>query len=405
MNETLKSTMDMVRTIKFSSRVKHHRNVADFLADRIVQAATQQTLLAAVERLCELMDADPGEMLSSVTAEFLKSVSKGDASGVLAWLRKYSRIAAMLTMLKQDDYLETVVSLEITDIQDDGSAIPDVPHDIGVKITCLSPLAHGADIKAGNASLYRRMDVLSTTGGMLRLPFYAGNAFRGQMRDILADDLVKSLGLLPRRDKPPLSLWFFQALYAGGSLEENSAAEKALRKSLGANGSVRAKGVHEFRDILPGLSLLGTALGNRVLCGRSRFSDFRPECRQWGNGETEVGELFEWLYLTRREDHEEYEENHSMIANTECLKAGSILRGGIDMDGISTELERSALGRGLQLLAETGYIGAENRRGLGRCRIECVNAPDPSPYREYLETNRSSILEYLSGMGAINACD
>jgi len=406
MNETLANTMNMIRAISANSRIKHGRTFGDFLADRIVQSATEPTLLAANERLQKLMNTDIGWIQESTISAFMHTASRHDAQTVLAWLREYPRVASMLCMLEEKDYEEAIGTISIQGISNRGAAIPDASHEISIRITCLNPLAHGADSKAGNATLFRRMRVLSTEGSILTLPYYAGNALRGQMRDALADDFLRAMGIVPRRDNPPLALWFFHTLYAGGSLEENSAAERALKKHIGESNSLRVRGIREFRDTLPGLSLLGCALGNRVLSGRIRVGDFRPACRQWGNGDIDVGELFEWLYLTRRDDHEDTVDHRGMIASTECLRAGTSLLGGIDVDGYAMPLERSALGRGLQLVAERGYIGAENRRGVGRVSIECENAPDPSEYREYLENNKRTILSYLEALGAVShACD
>jgi hypothetical protein len=151
------------------------------------------------------------------------------------------------------------------------------------------------------------------------------------------------------------------------------------------------------------LSLLGTALGNRVISGRVNICDCRPQCQEWGNGELSVGDLFEWTYLTRREDHENHAQgdNSSMIANTECLKAGTMLTGGIDVSEHATDLEKSCLGMGLQRLQQSGYLGAENRRGLGQVKIEMENAPDAALYETYLSANCSKILAYLEEIGAI----
>lgn len=403
MNTILKTTLDMLRTVVYSSKIKTRRNFTDFIADRIVQASAESTLLAAIEKLTGLVDASPGEMYQPTVSEFIKTCAASRSGSVLAWLREYPRIAAMLTMLKVDDYENAISSIELQEsAQESGTAIKSGDCEIKIIATCLSPLAHGSDTKAGNATLFRRMQILSTTGAVLSLPFFAGNAIRGTLRDILADDLIKALGLIPRRDKPPVALWFFHALYAGGALEENSEAAKNLKKELGGDGTVKAQGIHEFRDTLPGLSLLGCALGNRILCGRAKFSDLKPACKQWANGETDVSQLFEWLYLIRREDHEEHEEHHGMIANTECLKAGTVLHGGIDLDVHTNELERAALGRGLKLLAERGYIGAENRRGFGRVKIELENSPDPATYENYLAGKKEEIKDYLTRLGAIN---
>lgn len=81
----------------------------------------------------------------------------------------------------------------------------------------------------------------------------------------------------------------------------------------------------------------------------------------------------EWTFLTRREDCENHDENSSMIALMECLKTGTVLRGGL-YPRTMTEIERGCLARGLALLAEAGHLGAANRMGLGRVRLEYTYA-------------------------------
>jgi hypothetical protein len=225
------------------------------------------------------------------------------------------------------------------------------------------------------------------------------------MRDALADHFLQALGLTPRRDKPPCKLWFFHALYAGGALEENSVQAKAFAKNLGYSWAIRADGIHELRNMLPAASVLGTALGNRIISGRVNVCDARPRCAEWGTGETPVAGLFEWTFLTRREDHEGHADgdHHGMIANTECLRAGVVLDAGLDISQHATPIERACIGKGLALLAERGYLGAENRRGFGRVKIALANAPDPELYEQYLINNKTAILKYLEEIGAIHA--
>lgn len=398
--------MDMVRAEKRASQINVSRNFTDFLSDRIVQAGTEPTLLAFTERLSGLLDCDSGYIGGDVVARMMAVVSGGDAAAVLEWVRQYPRIVAMVASLKEDtDYTAALEQIEVAPVADRGTALPGRAPQVGLSITCESPLAHGADTKAGNATIFRRCQVLSTTGQVLALPFYAGNAIRGQMRDLLADDFLRALGLTPRRDKPPCKLWFFHALYAGGALEENSAQAKAIAKKLGNNGAVKAEGIHELRDMIPHLSALGYALGNRIISGRLNVCDCRPRCAEWGSGETPVASLMEWTYLTRREDHEGHaDDSHSgMIANSECLRAGTVLDGGLDIHDHATDVERSAIGRGLELLAERGWLGAENRRGLGQVSIALESAPGSDVYTACLADNKDKILDYLETIGAINA--
>lgn len=398
----LQETMDMIRTISQASRIKIKRNYSDFLKDRIIQATSESTLSASIEKLIHLLDADTGEIWQPAFVSFIKTSKDSKAAIMLCWLREYPDIAAMIIMLKKDDYFKTIESLSLPDkLIKDGIALPSREPQIKIKILCLSPLTHGSDIKSGNATLFRRMGVLTTNGSILSLPFYAGNAFRGQMRDLLADDFLRSIGLIPRRDIPPVELWFFHALYAGGALQKDNSAQKQINKHLGKR-ILSPEGFHDFRDNLPALSLLGSALGNRILSGRVNFPDFRPSCKQWGNGDIDVAELFEWIFLTRREDHEEYNENSGMIANTECLRLGTTLLGGIDPEGHISELEMSALGRGLELLSNNGYIGAQNRSGQGSVSIEIENLPDSTMYINHLKNNQENIKNYLLEIGAID---
>lgn len=409
MNETLKATLDMMRGIARGADIKVHRGFTDFLADRIVQATTKPTLLDMIERFAALLNAQVEFIEDNTTAKFIKAASAKDSSLILGWLCDYSVVAAMVIMQKNDELYESCIKdIEINEeIIDRGVAVPNGNFDIPITLNCLSPLAHGADTKAGNATLFRRMQILSTTGKTITLPFYAGNAFRGQIRDLLAHHFLASLGLVPRKDDPPCSLWFFHALYAGGALEENSEQAKAFAKKMGDNGSIRANGVHELRNMIPPISLLGAALGNRIVSGRVCFNDFRPCCQEWANGSAPVGTLFEWTFLTRREDYESHGQgqNSSMIANTECLKAGTVLLGGIDVSEHATDEEKSCLSVGLELLKKHGYIGAESRRGLGKVQVNYNKIFDPQIYENYLAQNKNTILEYLKSVGALNKED
>lgn len=394
------ATIDMVRVIAQASNIKSKRAFADFFADRILQAVTEPNILAAIERLAKTVDVQISDLYQPVLTQFMRNINFGD--DVLHWLREYPTIAAMIVTLKKDDYYEALKELIIEPSNNlTGVAPKTKTYDIPITIKCLTPFAHGGDNKAGNATLFRRQTILSDTGSILTLPFYAGNALRGTMRDLLADHLLKSIGLTPRRDKPPVNLWFFHVIYAGGVLEESGGALNSVMSKLGKNGAVNAGGIYEFRDILPHLSFLGAAIGNRILSGRGCFGDFRPQCIEYGTGKKPSHELFEWTFLTRREDHEEHDEHHGMIANTECLRAGVVMDGGIDISEHASDLEKSALGTGINLLVKTGKLGAENRRGLGIVEISAEKLPDCTLYENYLIENAKKIKKYLEEIDAI----
>ncbi len=398
----LQTTIAFLKNVLASADLQGGRYYLDIFTDRLTKSVSEPTLSAAMEQLLRNVNAGGEKLHPPLAAAMLRLAGSDDGPRVLRWLREQTRLAVMLSNCKDPGIIaEALAETTLPEAGGQGAARPRGSFQIGMRVRCESPLAHGADGKAGNATLFRRIQVLATNGEVLRLPYYSGNAVRGQVRDLLADHLLRAVGMTPDRSKPPVSLWFFYALYSGGALEENSAAQKALRKNLGDHGTIRAEGIRQFRDTLPSLSLLGCALGNRVLPGHCQFADLRPVCREWGNGEAAAAELMAWEYLTRREDHEDHTEHHGMIANTEVLRAGTELEGGVDMDHSMPRVERAALARGLLLLQERGMLGAENRRGFGRVDIELTGLPDPDLYDEHLREKSAEIMDYLARINAV----
>lgn len=395
------TTVEFLSAALAGADMKGSRGTLDTFADRLVKAASEPTLSAAVEHLLRAANVSTDVIHPPLAVRMLGVATSDDGPRVLRWWREQAKLVTLLAGTKDRKLVEeTLSTVVLPDAQQTGRAEPRGTYPIMLHATCETPLAHGADGKAGNATLLRRMQVLTSTG-VLTLPYYSGNALRGQMRDLLADHFLTALGLPVSRARPSVAMWFFYALYSGGALEENSEATKALKKQLGDHGAIRAMGIREFREMLPALSLLGCALGNRVLPGRCQVADLRPVCYEWGTGDRPVAELMSWEYLTRREDHEDHQEHHGMIANTEMLRVGTELEGGIDHDDAIGTIERSALGRGIELLIDRGMLGAENRRGLGRVAMLAEGLPDPAPYDAFLAERKADILAYLQSVGAL----
>jgi hypothetical protein len=398
-----KTVIRFLREALKSAQLKGSRGKLDMFCDRLIKAVSESKLSLVMEHLLSAVDADISRMSPQLIAEMTKISTSHDAQKVLHWLRQHPKIAVMLAATADEALVdEALADLSMEEIKTDGAVNTRRDFMIPLRVVCETPLAHGADNKAGNATLFRRMQVLTEDNAILTLPYYSGNALRGQMRDLLADHFLSAIGFPCDRSHPAVSLWFFYALYSGGALEEKSDAMKAIRKELGESGAIKSDGIRSFRDHLPALSLLGCALGNRILPGRAQFADLRPVCKEWGTGVISVSEVTTWEFLTRREDHEDHAEHHGMIANTEVLRAGTILSGGIDYDDGILPLEKSALGLGVELLKSHGFLGAESRRGFGRVKIYAEDRPDYKPYLDWLEKNKLEILDYMDTIQATN---
>jgi len=404
----MKATIEMIRSVARSAGHEPKRNFSGYVADRIVRAVSQPTLVDAVERLAQSMDASVEYVGGKRLAAFMSEATGPKAQAILAWMRTHPKFVAMLATMKDDgDLTDAIDAIELPEIDSsDQSTVGDTPaYDVALTVECLSGLAHGGDQKAGNATLFRRRSVITASGRHLHLPVYAGNALRGQLRDLLADHFLRALGLTPSRSKPVVELWAFHVLYSGGVLE--GAASKA-EANLGKSGAIRTEGMRELRDHIPLLSTLGTAIGNRVIAGRIYVGDLRPECVEWSGGSQRAGDLMAWEFLTRKDDFEGRQEDDStsqMIAETEILKPGTVLRGGIDIDDHANEIERACLARGLALLKERGRLGAETRRGLGKIAVEMAPEQDPGPYDAFLSDRKRDILDFLTRLGALAGKD
>lgn len=393
------------------------RNIGDFLAERIVQAGTESSLASFVERLAALLGSSTGAIWPSTTAGFLQAATGKYSASLLRWTRLHPQIVAHLVGVpskmteehagERSDFeilLDTLdIDALIPDISDERDSVAGTfQWDIPIQAHCLSPLVHGSDAKSGNSTLFRRMQVLGKTGTTMSLPFYAGNALRGILRDIMADHFLAALG------KPGLELWFFHSLYSGGALEEGGGKAKKAVKAMGDFGTVRVAGIHDFRDMLPGLSLFGAAIGTKILSGRLMVGDLRPRCHEWGTGDIAAEDLLDWQFLTRRDDNEDRggEDKHQgMIVNTETLKTGTILDGGIDISNHASPLEKSALGRFLATFRDRGLLGADNSRGFGKATFVIDGVPDPAAYDAFLQESQGDILAYLKEIGAIRDKD
>lgn len=352
----MKATIDVIKRLRDTTGLKVNRNFGGFFADRLVQAFSRPNLVDAIEHLAKSLDSGVEYVGGKKTAAFMAEANGEHGPAILQWMRQHPKVVAMIAGLRDDDeYQAALDSIELPTVAATDSSVvsPGPAYDVTITAYCQSGIAHGADSKAGNATLYRRRSVMTESGQQMELPVYAGNAIRGRLRDLLADHLIHSLGLTVSRSKPSIELWAFHVLYAGGVLEANSKADADLGKS----GAIRTDGMRDLRDHLPMLSMLGTAIGNRVISGRVYVGDLRPRCREWGSGEQSADELMGWEFLTRRDDYEgrqEDDDHAGMIATTEVLKPGTVLDGGIDIDEHANDIERACLGRALWLLQAAG---------------------------------------------------
>lgn len=269
--------------------------------------------------------------------------------------------------------------------------------------TLTAPLAHGADEKDGNVSRFRceaRMDLL--TGLWSDVPFVAGNAVRGMVRDLLMIDAMTLVGVAPQRMPGPTA----HALLSGGQI--SSGADTA-----GVDLPLR----RQWRGLFPAVDLLGGVIENQTMAGWLRCSDALPVARETAGYVAHavapgiearalapqlpcVQDLFEIRQLTRQAHREIDGDGGQMIAKTECIRAGTQFVHRVALTGQlgqAPEIVRACLARALRLLQENGVVGASSARGLGEVLIGAY-APSlgtEDAYLEHMQRNREAIASLL----------
>jgi len=280
--------------------------------------------------------------------------------------------------------------------------------------TLTAPMHHGADEKDGNISRFRTERRYShVLGRYADVPLYSGNAFRGQLRDLVALDLFDRIGMKPTEAAPQ----FAHSLFSGGSIESGSA-------SNGSNASYR----RALRDLLPMVDLMGGVYNNEPMDGVLRVSDALPICRETADavayrvapeiaahGDAAIrswAERLPWcedLYETRqltRHAHRDFEgEGGQMIVRTEVIRAGTQWCHSLSLaakDRLLSPLTRSALAHAINLFIASSVVGAGNARGLGAILTSGYGSiGDPQPYLDHIASNAATIRDVLRGVVAL----
>jgi CRISPR type IV-associated protein Csf2 len=125
--------------------------------------------------------------------------------------------------------------------------------------TLRAPLSHIGETISNTAYLNQE-PIVQTDGTTAEVFVYNGNAWRGQLRDLMAGYMLDRLGL------SGISLDAFMLLFGGGA--------------IGGEQSTDLAQARRFRRAVPLLSLLGGGVGNQILPGKLRVGNGYPLCRE-----------------------------------------------------------------------------------------------------------------------------
>jgi len=254
------------------------------------------------------------------------------------------------------------------------------------------PIIH-TDETIGNISKLKQMRVIYK-GKPVSVPALSGNSFRGQLRDIFADELCSSLSNHGKQ-----RLMFknenYAILYSGGALSEKSKAAELINK---------------FAEHLASIRLMGSAFGTVMLPSKLAMTHIVPcaaETQEILQGmcgtpfeEGIVPPVCEWPSardlifndgpLTRKDDSKDFtrqrfvelesqsdasndtesQTSQQMIYHVECIPAGTWLLQQLYSKFPLDQLELGCLFDGLNTFLRQPALGGRSAAGYGQVRLQ-----------------------------------
>lgn len=311
---------------------------------------------------------------------------------------------------------------------------------VDVKLTLAylaeQPIIHTEET-IGNISKLKKMRVIYN-GQPKAVPALSGNSFRGQLRDILADQLCASLSNQGAQKLKLSNNDVYSILYSGGALGERSTS---------------AQLIHSFSENLPSMRLMGAAFGNVMLpsklaathivpCAKETqqilqrmYTELKPDLvppvSEWPNANNLI---FNDGPLTRKDDRrdltrqrfteleavaptadaeEEERQRNQMIYYVECIPSGTWLLQQLYSKFPLDQSELGCLFDGLSAFLRTPTLGGRSAAGYGQVQVkikgsvgaEEVNWPQEWPemvqsamktYQDHLEQKREELLKVLT---------
>ena len=279
-------------------------------------------------------------------------------------------------------------------------------------LTALSPIHHGGNETFGTTKLILALPTIiknPDTGEEERdlIPFIHGNAIRGYLRRLIMADMFDLLDYKLESKK------IYHFLFTGGMLEALDSKDK---------GAINLTLKKEIRDLLPPISLLGSAIGNQMIEGKLKV----------GNGEIVCSETKHYLedfndntfgaynlrdidFGTRLDDlkgdteetndkkkKDEKEQHTQMMYEFEVLIRGTKFTHEFILHDCD-EVEKACFVRMLNLWKERPYIGGKSGTGYGKVGIDYkeLNKESDTTYLDFINDNKEKIINLIEELNKI----
>ena len=287
---------------------------------------------------------------------------------------------------------------------------------ISGEFTTRSPLSHISETISTGALLNER-PMIQHNGELVDVFCYNGNAWRGQLRDLMALHLIDKVGI------KNLSVEKHNFLFSGGK--------------IGGASKFNLANIRNHFELMPHFSLLGGCLDNMMLPGKISILDCLPLCQEaiveLPESAHKIAVENTYRHMTIERDFTRMDDSKNMSLNQtldidpkkekeaiQMRMSSELLNSGVDINtqlllSGENKLEIGALCSALSMFAKKPFIGGQHNKGHGKVDLiyhvnekhffsvtgfdvktssifnECLN-----DYNAHLEQNAEAIKELLA---------
>lgn len=265
--------------------------------------------------------------------------------------------------------------------------------------TALSPIHHGGSEDYGTTKLILALPTviinpLTGEEEIDNIPSIHGNAVRGYLRRLIMDDFLTLL------DYELDSKKVYHFLFTGGILEALDSKDK---------GAINLTLKKQLRDLIPPISLVGSALGNQMIQGKLKVgmgdivcSETKHYIEDYSDYDFSAYNLKGSDFGTRLDDlkegksEDDDEQAHQMKYEFETLIRGTKFTHEFILEDCNS-IEKACFCRMIGLWKERPYLGGKSGTGYGKIRLDYSGIDELSDidYLNFIEDNREEISNLL----------
>ena len=265
-------------------------------------------------------------------------------------------------------------------------------------LTALSPIHHGGSEDYGTTKLILTLPTviinpLTNNEEIDNIPAIHGNAIRGYLRRLIMDDFLTQL------DYELDSKKVYHFLFTGGILEALDSKDK---------GAINLTLKKQIRELIPPISLVGSALGNQMIQGKLKVGMADIVCAETKHYIEEYSDYDFSAYNLKGSDFgtrlddlkegktEEDEQAHQMKYEFETLIRGTKFTHEFILEDCNS-IEKACFRRMISLWEERPYLGGKSGTGYGKVKLDYpeIDKLTDAAYLDYVHERKEEMSNLL----------